>query len=54
MIYVDYQQDCLRTAHWRWDTVSHLTCDPTDDLEPLSIRCRPRSDVESWFISSRA
>jgi len=29
MIYVDYQQDCERNARWRWNTVSHLTCDPT-------------------------
>lgn len=35
MIYVDFQQACIPGPRWRWNTVSHLSCDPTADLEPL-------------------
>lgn len=49
MIYVDYQQGCEKNARWRWDTVSHLTCDPTDDLEPLHAFAAGLGLKRSWF-----
>ena len=49
MIYVDYQQGCERNANWRWDTVSHLTCDPTDDLEPLHKFATGLGLKRAWF-----
>lgn len=49
MIYVDYPQGCERNANWRWDTVSHLTCDPTDDLEPLHAFAAGIGLKRSWF-----
>ena len=49
MIYVDYQQGCERNERWRWDTVSHLSCDPTDDLEPLHRFAAGLGLQRSWF-----
>lgn len=49
MIHVDFEQDCIRNANWRWDTVSHLTCDPTDDLEPLHAFAAGIGLKRSWF-----
>ena len=49
MIYVDYQQACERNARWRWDTVSHLSCDPTDDLSRLHAFAAGIGLQRSWF-----
>lgn len=49
MIHVDYEQDCVRNNRWRWDTVSHLTCDPTDDLTLLHRFASAIGLKRSWF-----
>lgn len=49
MIYVDYQQSCVPNAQWRWDTVSHLMCDPTDDLTLLHRFASAIGLKRSWF-----
>ncbi len=35
MICVDYIQACQPNTRWRWDHVSHLYCEPGDDLSEL-------------------
>ena len=49
MIHVDFQQDCIRSRTWPWDTVSHLTCDPTDDLESLHRFAESIGLKRAWF-----
>lgn len=49
MIYVDFQQDCVPNRRWNWTTVSHLTCDPTDDLAPLHRFAESIGLKRSWF-----
>lgn len=49
MIHVDFEQDCVPNARWRWNTVSHLTCDPADDLEPLHAFAFRLGLKRAWF-----
>lgn len=49
MIYVDFQQSCLPNPRWRWNTVSHLSCDPTGDLEPLHRFAAGIGLKRRWF-----
>lgn len=49
MIHVDFEQQCMPNRNWRWNTVSHLTCDPTDDLEPLHRFAVGIGLKRAWF-----
>lgn len=49
MIHVDFEQSCVPNRRWRWDTVSHLTCDPTDDLQLLHDFATGIGLKRSWF-----
>lgn len=49
MIQVDFQQDCVPNRRWRWNTVSHLSCDPTDDLDALHRFAAGIGLKRSWF-----
>lgn len=37
---------------WRWDTVSHLSCDPGDDIETLHAFAIGIGLKRRWFQSS--
>lgn len=49
MIYVDFQQSCVPNGRWNWASVSHLTCDPTDDLSELHEFAAGIGLRKSWF-----
>lgn len=49
MIHVDFQQDCVPNRRWNWTSVSHLTCDPTDDLGPLHRFAESIGLKRAWF-----
>lgn len=49
MIHVDFQQSCVPNRRWNWTTVSHLTCDPTDDLRELHAFAATIGLKRSWF-----
>ena len=49
MIYVDFQQSCVPNRKWRWNTVSHLTCDPADDLQELHEFAASIGLMRCWF-----
>lgn len=49
MIYVDFQQSCIPNARWKWTSVSHLSCDPTDDLDALHQFAAGIGLKRSWF-----
>ena len=49
MIHVDFQQDCVPNPRWNWTTVSHLTCDPADDLDALHKFAASIGLKRSWF-----
>lgn len=49
MIYVDFQQPCVPNRWWRWPSVSHLTCDPADDLKELHEFAAGIGLKRGWF-----
>jgi hypothetical protein len=49
MIHVDFEQSCVPNRRWRWQTVSHLTCDPTDDLQTLHQFAAGIGLKRCWF-----
>lgn len=49
MIHVDFQQECIPNRRWRWNTVSHLSCDPTDDLDALHRFAVGLGLKRAWF-----
>lgn len=49
MIHVDFEQGCVPNRRWKWDTVSHLTCDPGDDLQTLHQFAAGIGLKRSWF-----
>lgn len=49
MIHVDFQQDCVPNRRWHWNTVSHLSCDPTEDLDALHKFASSIGLKRSWF-----
>ena len=54
MICVDYIQPCLPNRRWKWDHVSHLYCEPTDDLELLHDFALKLGMRRHWFQVSNS